>query len=77
MRRLLAKEGKPLEGDEKKKEDERFSKEFDELKKKQAELESDPKKQAKQEEREDEQISDFLRARASRTRAARFFAATK
>lgn len=62
VRRLLAKDGRPLEGEEKKKEDERFSKEFDELKKKQTELESDPKKQAKQEEREDEQISDFLRA---------------
>ncbi|MGA8034591.1 MAG: hypothetical protein WA823_17615 [Candidatus Acidiferrales bacterium] len=62
VRRLLAKDGKPLEDDEKKKEDQRFSKEFDELKKKQADFESDPKKQAKQEERDDEQISDFLRA---------------
>jgi|HubBroStandDraft_6_1064221.scaffolds.fasta_scaffold143467_2 hypothetical protein len=62
VRHLLAKDGKPLEGDEKKKEDERFSKEFDELKKKQAELANDPKKQEKQQERDDEQISDFLRA---------------
>ncbi len=62
VRRLLAKDGKPLEGDEKKKEEERFSKEFDELKKKQAELANDPKKQAKEEEKQDEQISDFLRA---------------
>jgi hypothetical protein len=62
VRRLLAKDGKPLDGDEKKKEEDRFSKEFDELKKKQAELANDPQKQAKQEEQEDEQISDFLRA---------------
>ena len=62
VRHLLAKDGQRLEGEEKKKEDERFSKEFDELKKKQAELENDPKKQAKQQEREDEQVSDFLRA---------------
>jgi hypothetical protein len=62
VRHLLAKDGKPLEGDEKKKEDERFSKDFDEKKKKQAELENDPKKQAKQDEQEQAQISDFLRA---------------
>jgi outer membrane lipoprotein-sorting protein len=59
IRHLLAKDGKPLEGDEKKKEDERFNKDFDEKKKKQAELQNDPKKQAKQEQA---QISDFLRA---------------
>jgi hypothetical protein len=62
IRRLLVKDGKPLEGDEKKKEERRFSKEFDEAKKKQAELANDPKKQQKQEEREQAQISDFLRA---------------
>jgi hypothetical protein len=62
IRHLLAKDGKPLEGDEKKKEDERFSKDFDEKKKKQAELQNDPKKQAKQDEQEQAQISDFLRA---------------
>ncbi len=62
LRHLLAKDGKPLEGDEKRKEDERFSKEFDELKKKQAELLNDPKKLEKQQERDEEQISDFLRA---------------
>jgi hypothetical protein len=62
IRHLLAKDGKPLEGDEKKKEEQRFSKEFDEAKKKQAELANDPKKQQKQEEREQAQISDFLRA---------------
>jgi hypothetical protein len=62
IRHLLAKDGKPLEGDEKKKEDDRFSKDFDEKKKKKAELENDPKKQAKQDEEEQAQISDFLRA---------------
>ncbi len=62
VRHLLAKDGKPLEGDEKKKEDDRFSKDFDEKKKKKAELENDPKKQAKQDEEEQAQISDFLRA---------------
>ncbi len=62
VRHLLAKDGKPVEGDEKKKEDERFSKDFDEKKKKQAELENDPKKQAKREEEQQAQISDFLRA---------------
>jgi hypothetical protein len=59
---MTAKEGKPLAGQEKKKEDARFSKEFDKLKRKQAELANDPKKKAKQEEEEDAEISDFLRA---------------
>jgi hypothetical protein len=61
-RHLLATDGKPLDGGEKKKEDDRFSKQFDELKKKQAELANDPKQQAKQAEEDDAQISDFLRA---------------
>lgn len=59
---LLAKDGKPLEGDDKEKEDDRFNKKYDELKKKQAELAADPKKQAKKEEQEEAQLSDFLRA---------------
>jgi hypothetical protein len=59
---LLAKDGKPLDPDEKKKEDDRFSRQFDELKKKQAELAGDPKKQAKKEEEDEAQASDFLRA---------------
>jgi len=62
IRHLLAKDGKPLEGDEKKKEDQRFSKDFDEKKKQLAELQNDPQKQAKQDEEEQAQISDFLRA---------------
>ena len=59
---LLAKDGKPLDDDEKQREDDRFNKRFDELKKKQAELAGDPKKQAKKEEQDEAQISDFLRA---------------
>ena len=62
IRHLLAKDGKTLEGDEKKKEDQRFSKEFDAAKKKQAELANDPKKQQKEDERDQAQISDFLSA---------------
>jgi hypothetical protein len=59
---LLAKDGKPLTGDEKKDEDDRFNKQYDKLKKKQAELAGDPKKQAKQDEEDEAQLSDFLRA---------------
>jgi hypothetical protein len=59
---LLAKDGKPLTGGEKKDEDERFNKKFDDVKKKQAELAADPKKQAKEQDEEDAQLSDFLRA---------------
>jgi hypothetical protein len=60
--RLLAKDGKPLTGDEKKSEDDKFNKRYDTLKKKQAELAGDPQKQAKQEEEDETQLSDFLRA---------------
>jgi hypothetical protein len=60
--RLLAKDGKPLEGREKQAEDDKFSQKFDELKKKQAELAADPKKQAKQQEEDEADLSDFLRA---------------
>ena len=59
---LLAKDGKPLDADEMKQEDDRFNKRFDDLKKKQAEFASDPKKQAKKEEDDEAEISDFLRA---------------
>ena len=59
---LLAKDGKPLTGDEKQNEDDRFNKKYDELKKKQAELAADPKKRAKKEEQDEAQLSDFLRA---------------
>jgi hypothetical protein len=59
---LLAKDGKPLDAGEKKEEDDRFNKRFDDLKKKQAEFTRDPKKQAKKEEEDDAEVSDFLRA---------------
>jgi hypothetical protein len=59
---LVAKDGQPLAGDEKKREDDRFNKRYDELEKKQAELAADPKKRAKKEEQDEAQLSDFLRA---------------
>ena len=59
---LLAKDGKPLEGDDKQEEDDRFNKRYDKLKKEQADLAADPKKKAKKEEQDDAQLSDFLRA---------------
>jgi hypothetical protein len=59
---LLAKNGKPLTGSEKKNEDDKFSKQYDKLKKRQAELAGDPKKQAKKAEEDEAQVSDFLRA---------------
>jgi hypothetical protein len=59
---LLAKDGKPLTGDDKQREDDRFNKKYDDLKKKQAELASDPKKRAKKEEQDEAELSDFLRA---------------
>jgi len=62
VRRLIAKDGKPLDADERRREDDRFNKRFDELKKKQAELAADPKKQAKKQEQDEAEISDFLRA---------------
>ena len=62
VRRLIAKDGKPLDGANKKKEDERFNKEFDKLTRKQAELAADPKKQKQQEEKDESELSNFLRA---------------
>lgn len=62
VRHLLAKDGKPLDGREKKKADAKFDKEFDEQKKRQAKLASDSKKQAKRAQEEEAQLSDFLRA---------------
>jgi hypothetical protein len=59
---LLAKDGKPLEGDDKQEEGDRFNKRYDKLKKEQAELAADPKKRAKKEEQDEAQLSDFLRA---------------
>ena len=62
VRRLIAKDGKPLEGAEKKKEDERFNKEFDKLTRKQAGLAADPRKRKQQEEKDETELSNFLRA---------------
>jgi hypothetical protein len=59
---LLAKDGQPLEGDEKQDEDDKFNKRFDKLKKQQAELAADPKKREKKEEEDEAELSDFLRA---------------
>jgi hypothetical protein len=59
---LLAKDGKPLAGSEKQNEDDKFNKQYDKLKKQQAELAADPKKQAKQQEEDEADLSDFLRA---------------
>lgn len=73
VRHLLAVNGKPLEGNEKKKEDERFNKEYEEHTKREAQLESDPQKQAKREEQTEARISDFLRAeRFTNPRRERF-----
>jgi hypothetical protein len=62
VRRLLAKDGKTLEAAEKKKEGDRFNKEFDKLIKKQAELDADPKKRKQQEDKDEAELSNFLRA---------------
>ena len=59
---LLAKDGKPLTGSEKKSEDDKLNKDYDKLKKKQAELASDAKKQQKKTEEDEARLSDFLRA---------------
>jgi hypothetical protein len=73
IRHLLAKNGKPLDGEEKQKEDDRFNKEFDKLEKREAELAANPKKQQKQDEEDQAEISDFLRAeRFTNPRRERF-----
>jgi hypothetical protein len=59
---LLAKDSKPLTGREKQNEDDKFNKQYDKLKKQQAELAADSKKQAKQQEEDEADLSDFLRA---------------
>jgi hypothetical protein len=73
VRHLIAKDGKPLEGNEKKKEDERFNKEFEKQTREAEAAARDPKKQARQQEKDDAQISDFLRAvRFTNPRRERF-----
>jgi hypothetical protein len=59
---LLAKDGKALTGSEKRGEDDKFNKQYDKLKKQQAELAADPRKQAKRQEEDEADLSDFLRA---------------
>jgi len=73
VRHLIAKDGVPLSGEAKKKEDDRFGKEFEERNKEAARLAADPKKLAKQDAKDEAQISDFLRAeRFSNARRERF-----
>lgn len=62
VRHLLAKDGKPLEGSDRKKEDDRFNKEFAKQTKRAADKANDPPKQAREEAKDDAQLSDFLRA---------------
>jgi hypothetical protein len=62
---LMAKNGKPLNGDEKKKEDARFNKAYEERTKEAAKEQArlaDPKKQAKQDAEDERDISKILRA---------------
>jgi hypothetical protein len=59
---LLAKDGQPLAGTEKQDQDDKFNKQYDKLKKQQADLAADPRKQAKQQEEDQADLSDFLRA---------------
>jgi hypothetical protein len=73
IRHLVKDDSKPLTAEQQCKEDERFNKEFSEFQKKQAELANDPKKQEKEDERQQAQISDFLRAeRFTNPRRERF-----
>ncbi|HEY7334682.1 MAG TPA: hypothetical protein VH639_07350 [Bryobacteraceae bacterium] len=73
VRRLLAKAGKPLSAEERKKEDDRFNKEFDKATKKEAELARDPEKRRKEEAKDEQQLSDVLRAiRFTNPRRERF-----
>jgi len=62
IRRLVAKDGKPLTDDQKKKEDDRFNKEYDKQLKKKAQIDADLQKQQKAQEKDQAEISDFLRA---------------
>ena len=59
---LLAKDGQPLTGSDKRDADDKFNKKYDKLRKKQAELAADSRKQQKKEEEDEAQLSDFLRA---------------
>jgi hypothetical protein len=73
IRKLVAKDGKPLTAAQEKKEDERFNKEYDKRQKELAKAQADPKKQQQADERDQAQISDLLRAvRFSNVRREQF-----
>src|SRR5262249_19293524 len=62
---LISKDGKPLEGEEKKKEDARFNKAYEKQTKEAAEQQAklaDPKKKAKEDAEDEKDISRILRA---------------
>lgn len=73
VRHKVAEDGKPLAGDAKKKEDDRFNKEYAKMEEQAAKKAADPKKQQKEDEQQETQISDVLRAvRFSNARRERF-----
>jgi hypothetical protein len=73
VRHLVAKDGQPLSGDEKKKEDDRFNKQFEKLTKQEADRARNPKGREKQEAKDEAQLSDLLHAiRFSNARRERF-----
>lgn len=62
VRHKVAEDGKPLASDAKKKEDDRFNKEYAKLEDQAAKKSADPNKQQKEEQQQETQISDVLRA---------------
>jgi hypothetical protein len=73
VRHLVAEDGKPLEGDKKKKEDERFNKEYAKLTAQAQKDAADPKKREKSDAKDEAQLSDILRAvRFTNARRERF-----
>lgn len=73
VRHKVAEDGKPLAGDAKKKEDDRFNKQYAKLEEQAAKKAADPKKQQKEEQQQETQVSDVLRAvRFSNARRERF-----
>jgi hypothetical protein len=73
VRRLVAEDGKPLSDAKKKKEDERFNKEYARVTAQAAKNAADPKKREKSDAKDEAQLSDFLRAvRFTNARRERF-----
>ena len=73
VRHLVAEGGKPLDGDKKKKEDDRFNKEYAKLTAQAAKDAADPKKREKSDAKDEAQLSDILRAvRFTNARRERF-----